>query len=343
MIRTSWIGLLSLFSSLAAGACAVSGTAAQTGDIAPTNPPGIEFMDISIPGGPIGKMCEPLSPDPSPEAFPALVFIGGSAGGLSFAEPAARLACAEGYTALALAYWGYDGLPGALEEIPLEYFDQSIEWLAEQPGVRPGAIGLVGYSRGGEGALLVASRNQALAAVVALVPGAHVGPNINFRDFFNPRSAWSLGGAPIPYATTRPARPGENWQDVMKDLPPPSPAQARTDFESLLALPSAAAAEIPVHDIGVPILMVGAGQDDVWASSAMVSFMADALDRKAFPHEVQAMYYGGSGHGFMLDSLNKAEGDAEGQRAWQATFSFLGRHLGPGATAAQASPEDTIP
>ncbi|MEM6901193.1 MAG: acyl-CoA thioester hydrolase/BAAT C-terminal domain-containing protein [Pseudomonadota bacterium] len=285
--------------------------------------PAIVFSDVYIEGGPVGKVCRAASSANSS----ALIFIGGSGGGLSFAEPAAALACQEGYTALALAYWRYEGLPTALELVPLEYFDRSIEWLAKEPDVDASSIGLVGYSRGGEAALLVASRNASVAAVAALVPGSHVGASIDFRDFFDLESAWSIDGEPVPFVTTRPNRPGANWQEVLSELPPPSPAQAIKDFENLLTLPGADNAVIPVETIAAPILLVGAGEDAVWASSSMVDFISERISENGGMFEVQTLQFDGAGHDFMVEALDSDDTNSEADEAWRALLAFFARHL----------------
>ncbi|MEM1106408.1 MAG: acyl-CoA thioester hydrolase/BAAT C-terminal domain-containing protein [Pseudomonadota bacterium] len=287
----------------------------------------ITFTDVREPGGPIGRICAPQAPSTGA----ALVIIGGSGGGLGFAEPAAALACRNGYSALALAYWGYEGLPGALEEIPLEYFDAAIAWLGQQPSVDASKIGLVGYSRGGEGALLVASRNTQVAAMAGLVPGSHVGASIDFRDFFNPQSAWSVNGEPVAFATTRPNRPGADWRDVMADMPPPSPAQARIDYARLLALPEADAAEIPVAQLTQPLFLVSAGRDAVWASGPMTARIVETLAAAGFEPEVQVHAFGAASHSFMADALSEDGAHPSGDAAWAALLGFFDRHLGGGA------------
>ena len=82
---------------------------------------------------------------------------------------AAHLA-ARGYAALALAYFGTEHLPPTLAEIPLEYFETALAWLARQPEVDPDRLGVAGVLRGGELALLLGATFPALRAVVADVP-----------------------------------------------------------------------------------------------------------------------------------------------------------------------------
>jgi hypothetical protein len=85
-----------------------------------------------------------------------VLLSGGSEGCLHSGQPAGVLA-SHGYPVLELAYFSEPGLPQNLQRIPLECFKQALRWLAAQPEVDPARIVMAGVSRGGEGALLIAS------------------------------------------------------------------------------------------------------------------------------------------------------------------------------------------
>ena len=74
-----------------------------------------------------GKLHGVLFLPNTQERHPGVLVVGGSEGGMP-AHKAAWLA-SRGYVALALAYFRYDGLPGQLEGIPLEYFGQALAWM----------------------------------------------------------------------------------------------------------------------------------------------------------------------------------------------------------------------
>jgi dienelactone hydrolase len=129
-----------------------------------------------------------------PPGSPALAVlqIGGSFGGHS-PLPAALLA-SRGYPTLSLAYFREPGLPQALKDIPLEYFERALRWLAAQPGVDPRRLVVAGASRGGEAALLLGTvypdlvRGVVACTTSASVLGAYPVPGI----------AWTFGGKPVP-------------------------------------------------------------------------------------------------------------------------------------------------
>ena len=135
---------------------------------------------------------------PRPGA-PAVVVIGGSEGG----EPTlqASALAAIGYPALALGYFAEPGLPKCLCDIPLEYFARAVRWLRAQPAARGRAVILSGTSRGGEGALLIASYEPHLFdAVIASSPSAFV--NGSYGPGASPLvSGWTWDGKPLTTGT----------------------------------------------------------------------------------------------------------------------------------------------
>ena len=129
---------------------------------------------------------------------PAAVVFGGSEGGNSMFDAAGLLA-AHGYPTLSLTYFGVPGLPKELVNVPLEYFARAVRVLRRSPGVDPKRIAVMGTSRGGEAALLIASTFPHLIhGAIGLVPSATVypAPAAELR-------AWTLHGKPVPLRQIR--------------------------------------------------------------------------------------------------------------------------------------------
>ncbi len=80
--------------------------------------------------------------------IPTVITLGGGAGGVSSFR--SELLASYGFATLSLAYFGYEGLPFRLQEIPLEYFEKAISWLQNHPTIDPNRIALWGVSRGAE-------------------------------------------------------------------------------------------------------------------------------------------------------------------------------------------------
>lgn len=125
---------------------------------------------------------------------PGVLLLGGAEGGVGMIDAAGLLA-AHGYPTLALAYFDAPGLPRQLSNIPLEYLRRGLVLLAHRSRVDPGRILVLGSSRGGEAALLLASTYPRLVhAVIALVPSSEV--NESPTDHGAP--AWTYRGKTLP-------------------------------------------------------------------------------------------------------------------------------------------------
>jgi dienelactone hydrolase len=195
-------------------------------------------------------------------AHPGMVVVGGSEGGVP--EAKAEWLASHGYVALALAYFHYEGLPPVLENIPLEYFGQAIGWLMQRPEVVPDRVGVMGTSRGGELALLLASLYPQIHAVVAYVPANVRYPSCCGRG---PGAAWTLSGRPLAYV--RPGTSGGAGEMM---------------------------AEIAVEYTQGPVLVIGAAEDGVWPSAAMTHTIEGRLKREHFKYEFVRLEYPHAGH-----------------------------------------------
>jgi uncharacterized protein len=116
------------------------------------------------------------------------VVLGGSYGGIP-EGPARRLA-ENGLSAFALGYFGAPGLPAGLVQIPIEKLQQGIEFFRGRFAGGRG-VGVLGFSKGAELALLLAAGSEgAIARVVAVAP-SHVvwfglNPGARVRSLFFP-------------------------------------------------------------------------------------------------------------------------------------------------------------
>ncbi|MEZ6072212.1 MAG: alpha/beta fold hydrolase [Pirellulales bacterium] len=216
----------------------------------------------------------------APPAVGVLV-LGGSEGG----KPS-RLAqglAAKGFAVLAVAYFKAEGTPDYLDMIPLEYFEQPLEWLASQEAVRDGKIVVIGGSKGGELALLLASRHPEIAGVVAISPSSVVFQGIP-KVFWPPRSSWSYHGEPIPFVPYDYSQPIDT-----KNLLPLYQRSLQQDD-------AVARATIPVERIGGPVLLFSGVDDTMWPATDMCDDMVSRLRERAFAHEYQHVDYPNAGH-----------------------------------------------
>ena len=224
-------------------------------------------------------------PPASGKAGPAILVLGGSEGGEGGGKRLGEAFARQGYGVLALAYFKAEGLPDQLQEVPLEYFAKAIAWLQANPLVDPNRIGLYGISKGGEAALLVASRAPAIRAVVAVVPSSLVWQGINFADYTDVKSSFSLNGQPVPYLPYDTSAPFTSILDLYE--------------RSLKFADGHPEAAIPVEKINGPVLLLSGKGDSLWPSAAMSDRVIARLDAKGFKFRHQHIAYPDAGHGAM--------------------------------------------
>jgi dienelactone hydrolase len=145
--------------------------------------------------------CFYAPPAEAPHPAPGILRLGGSEGGLH-CDAVASLLATRGYPTLSLAYFGMPGLPEDLENIPLEYFRPALRWLAQQPGVDPAKLVVLGQSRGGECGFLLADAFPELVHSVV----SYVGPSTVLPTFSGngDEAAWTAEGRPIATGTELP-------------------------------------------------------------------------------------------------------------------------------------------
>jgi uncharacterized protein len=210
-----------------------------------------------------------------------IIYLGGSEGGLPFASHESHLQplLELGHPVLCLAYFGIEGLPHSLEKIPLEYFEHAFDWLSRQPGVI-NEYAIIGCSKGGELALLLASRYSQVKAVVASVPSHVVWQGIPNSFPMSPLgSSWSYAGKDLPFVPLRlsPA--------MILSL---MTFRFRKAYEyALLNQERVEQAAIQVEKIGGPILLISGREDTMWPSTPMCEKIVSRLSVYRFPFPYQ--------------------------------------------------------
>lgn len=212
----------------------------------------------------------------------AVIVLGGSRGGIAWQDKQAKSLAENGFAALALAYFAMAGLPSDLEEIPLEYFEKALRFLAKQPAVDRSRIGVCGVSKGGELVLLLGAHFPSIRAVAAIVPSAHVFQSV--ATGWPVTSSWSKDGQPfpfIPYLIT------QNFD--RHNL-------AVMYGESLGQTQYLDASVIPVERISGPILLISGTADKIWPSTRMCEIIMERLQTNHFSHDYHHMAYPEAGH-----------------------------------------------
>lgn len=260
-------------------------------------PAGVERIDLRQ-DGLYGELYRPAAG--GGRRLPAILVLGGSEGGLDTISGMAADFARQGYAALALAYWREPGLPQTLEGVPLEYFDQAVAWLKARPDIDPRGIGAIGWSRGSEAVLLLASRNPDVRAVVAVAPSGVVWKGLNFANVPASHAAWTVGGQPLPFAT-----PAALYR-------PDSPMRGM--FLSAMAdVDNHPETEIPIERIRGPVLFISGSDDNLWPSRMLADRMMARLKAKGFGHGYAHLDYAGAGHEVFVGAPDGAMARMAGQ------------------------------
>lgn len=301
--------------------------------------PDIEKKEIREQGV-IGELFYPKDR----QANPSIITIPGAGRFLDVCI--AQILASHGYTVLALAYFGYPGLPEKLSLIPLEYFENAIRWLQKQPQVNGNKVALVGQSTGAEVVLLMASLfpDEVDAAIVYSPSHLIHGDNSSPHE----KSAWTLKNKPLPFM---PFPSYEQGQLAVKEgqvkfhegtIEDPIPWTPYYLYALKKFSGSVKAATIPVEHIRCPLLIFSGNDDEQWPSFVAgqkiierLDFMGSKIKRNYinFPHAGNHLftfpYRSSIDLPFSTDpKWTIAGGTPEGnahaiEQAWKETLNFL--------------------
>lgn len=295
---------------------------------------GITVIDVAD-GTARGLLAFPPGDGP----FPAVLVFGGSEGGTGTGTFNALYLASLGYAAFGVGYFGAEGLPATLSNVPLEILEQDLARLAADPRVDADHIAVMGGSRGGELALLVgATFPTAVAAVVASVPSGYVWGSVDGGS-----AAWTFAGEALPAVPSSGVN-GEVFvdHDGIEHLISRGAFLADIDAADPAALD---AATIRAEDIVGPVLLLAGADDQLWPSCEMAAVARDRRDRD----DDEFHCFDGAGHAGVGIPGWSAEGSDESFFEAFSLFLVLGgdaqkngRAIRDGDTALRAFLERTL-
>lgn len=216
---------------------------------------------------------------------PGVLIIGGSGGGLSWASRMGALLADQGFVCMALAYFNAGDLPQHLAQLPLEYVNNAIDYLYHLDKVDSLKIGILGYSKGAELGLLMASRNSSIRAIAAIAPGSAV-----FQGFKPPkypvRSSWSFEDQDLDFVPNAYDKKFFETFDGMYLW-----------YRTLAQPDKMESASIPVEKINGPILLLSGIKDQIWPSTYMGEQIVARLHMSEFPYSFDHQAFPDAGHG----------------------------------------------
>lgn len=227
-------------------------------------------------------------PSASSEHRVAVLVLGGSEGGVP--DKLAKAIVDAGYPTLALAYFNVQGLPQELEKIPLEYFTQAKSWLKTQSNVKPNELIVVGWSKGAELALLLASKDKQISRVVGIAPSSVVWAGI-LKDWTKvPASSWTEKGQELTHVPFKPSGQVNSLRDLYA--------------QSLANRADGNKADIAVTDISAQVVLMTGENDEIWPAPEMAKDICEKMNAKQ-DKQCEHLYYEGLGHLLNEEFLSK--------------------------------------
>ncbi|MFE7616492.1 acyl-CoA thioester hydrolase/BAAT C-terminal domain-containing protein [Streptomyces sp. NPDC057496] len=200
----------------------------------------------------------------------------------------ARLLARQGFTALAIRWFGGPGQPRGICEVPLETFTAAVD-LLRLGGAR--RVGILGTSKGAEAALLTAVRDPRVDVAVALSPTSwawcNVGPGHDGAH--HPyRSSWTWRGQPLPFVPM-----DDSWTSPEPDGGPVA-IRGWYELSERTFARSLPAAEIPVESAAADLVLVAGGDDAMWPSLPCAERLARR--RRSAGAAVRLIAHAAAGH-----------------------------------------------
>lgn len=279
--------------------------------------------------GLVGWLYRPSTSEPH---RPVLVLHGAFA---AVPHRLCRLLATHGYATLALQYFDAPGLPDSLRKIPLEYFDQAIQWLMARNGVREEGIGLVGVSRGVEAALLAAAGYEGRATVIGYSGGGVVGHGVVGVPprRFVAQPAWTRDGSPVA--------PADQISILLDSIKKSNQHDCTVDAHTASIRRGVSEdvidkVVVPVEEIDGPVLLLAGADDQQWPSVPASALPIDRLMRGTHSYPYGLRVYCNAGHIFGIpyaDYSGAATSEQNGGTpetnaaaaadSWPLTLSYL--------------------
>lgn len=249
---------------------------------------------------------------------PAIIVLSGSDGRIEKAQNIAQLFASHGFVALAVCYFGLEGLSKNLEKIPIEIIEKSANYLKSLPQVDTNRIGIYGRSKGAELALVAATYFEGFKCIVVNSPTNLVLEGIH--GWRNSRSSsWTYKGKELPYMKFR-------IQDMLRT----KLTKRKMLFDNLHA-------EIAIEEYSGALLCIGSIHDEVWNSEHSIEQISLKMkDRKVAVGVFEKRLYENCGHMLTIANqpnnrykkrFNSNKTLVDSNDSWEHTVNFFHRNL----------------
>jgi pimeloyl-ACP methyl ester carboxylesterase len=242
----------------------------------------------------------------------AVIYLGGSDGGIPDWDFERDSLPKLGYPTLGLGYFKTEHTPDTLQLIPLEYFVQAINDFTTRPEIKGKKIVIEGMSRGSDLALLLASMfPEKIDGVITMATSPVTWNGHGFHpELKRWVSCWTYRGKEIPFMELIwPFDISGDWIDYRKWY---TESYAKQPFDMREK------ATIKVENINGPIMLFSGEEDRMMPAKEWGDEIMDRLKRNNFKFSYQHFYYPDVNHSFSYTDTEKQGGTAEANyMAWQ--------------------------
>jgi dienelactone hydrolase len=211
----------------------------------------------------------------------SIIVVSGSDGGIRWASEIASIFSVQGIPSLAVSYWKTKYTSKTLALIPIEIIQSAVLWLKKNGYSK---VGIYGYSKGAELALISASLIPQIECVIAVSPSCCVFEGVA-KPVTSNTSSWTWGGKPLPYASFH-----NISVNLIKNIIKNRQLGFKKEYMEVLTTNKEEENTIKVENINGPILLMSAKEDAQWPSAEMGKMVCERLSDKgfAFPfhHEI---------------------------------------------------------
>ena len=216
-----------------------------------------------------------------------VICFGGSEGSPNFEN--AKILAKEGYETFALFMFGMKNQKQTLRKIPLEQFEDVINYINKNiKDNKP--ISVLGASKGAEYALNLASKYPEIDNLILISPSSYNFAGLDFKDY---GSSWTYKGEQLPYIDIKQSSFNSFLKNIIVPTIIKSPISYKESYKSAIEQDSSSQEKlIPVKNVKANILMI-AGEDDLmWDSFAMAKKIKEQNPK------AKIYSYKGAGHIF---------------------------------------------
>ncbi|XP_057586399.1 acyl-coenzyme A thioesterase 1-like isoform X2 [Hippopotamus amphibius kiboko] len=175
---------------------------------------------------------------------------------------------------MSLAYYNYEDLPKGIENLHLEYFEEAVNYLLHHPQVKGPGVGLLGFSKGGDLCLSMASFLKGITAAVIINGSvANSGGNLHYKGETLPPVGFDRGRVKVTK---------DGLADISDVLNSPLEGPDQKSF-------------IPVERAECAFLFLVSQDDHNWKSEFYANEASKRLQAHGKP-KPQIVCYPGAGH-----------------------------------------------